>query len=58
VVAMVAGVVASFPFWNQSLFVGVVPSNIPAFGDISFIVAFVVSATVYLALRPSVRVAG
>jgi NCS1 family nucleobase:cation symporter-1 len=50
--AMVAGVVASFPFWNQSLFVGVVPSNHPAFGDISFIVGFVVSAAVYLALRP------
>ncbi|MEO8897251.1 MAG: cytosine permease [Candidatus Dormibacter sp.] len=52
VVAMLSGIVASFPFWNQTLFVGVVPSNIPAFGDISFIVAAVVSAVVYLALRP------
>ncbi|MDQ2960695.1 MAG: cytosine permease [Candidatus Dormibacteraeota bacterium] len=50
--AMVAGIVASIPFWNQSLFVGVVPSNHPAFGDISFIVGFVVTAVVYLALRP------
>jgi hypothetical protein len=30
----------------------VVPSNFPAFGDISFIVGFVVTAAVYLALRP------
>jgi purine-cytosine permease-like protein len=52
VVAMVAGIVASFPFWNQTLFVGVVPSNAPAFGDISFVVGFVVAAGVYLALRP------
>ena len=50
--AMLAGIVASFPFWNQALFVGVVPSNVPAFGDISFVVGFVVAATVYLALRP------
>jgi NCS1 family nucleobase:cation symporter-1 len=52
---MLAGVAASFPFWNQSLFVGVVPSNIPAFGDISFVVGFVVTAAVYLALRPTAR---
>jgi nucleobase:cation symporter-1, NCS1 family len=51
--AMVAGIVASFPFWNQSLFVGVVPSNVPAFGDISFIVGFVVTGVVYVALRPT-----
>jgi nucleobase:cation symporter-1, NCS1 family len=58
VVAMVAGIIASFPFWNQSLFVGVVPSNIPAFGDISFIVGFVVTGAVYLALRPRARTVG
>ena len=50
--AMVAGIVSSFPFWNQSLFVGVVPSNHPEFGDISFVVGAVVTAVVYLALRP------
>jgi purine-cytosine permease-like protein len=57
VVAMLAGIIASFPFWNQTLFVGVVPSNVPAFGDISFIVGFVVTAAVYLALRPKVATA-
>jgi nucleobase:cation symporter-1, NCS1 family len=50
--AMGAGIVASFPFWNQTLFVGVVPSNAPQFGDISFLVGFVVTVAVYLALRP------
>ncbi len=52
VAAMVAGVAASFPFWNQTLFVGVVPSNAPQFGDLSFVVGFLVTALVYLALRP------
>lgn len=52
VVAMIGGFTASFPFWNQSLFVGVVPSHQPAFGDISFIVAFAATAIIYLALRP------
>lgn len=52
IVAMLAGVLASFPFWNQTLFVGVVPSNFPAFGDISFLVAPIVAGAVYLALRP------
>ena len=51
-VAMLAGIAASFPFWNQALFVGVVPSNHPEFGDISFVVGAVGSAAVYLALRP------
>jgi NCS1 family nucleobase:cation symporter-1 len=50
--AMLAGIVSSFPFWNQSLFVGVVPANHPAFGDISFVVGGTVTAAVYLALRP------
>ncbi|MDQ6857150.1 MAG: cytosine permease [Candidatus Dormibacteraeota bacterium] len=52
VVAMLAGIAASFPFWNQTLFVGVVPSNAPQFGDISFLVGMVVTVVVYLALRP------
>ena len=52
VVAMLAGIAASLPFWNQTLFVGVVPSNAPQFGDISFVVGFVVTVVVYLALRP------
>lgn len=52
VVAMLAGIIGSVPFWNQTLFVGVVPANHPGFGDISFIVGFVVTAVVYLSLRP------
>ncbi|MBJ7595393.1 MAG: cytosine permease [Candidatus Dormibacteraeota bacterium] len=52
VVAMVAGIAASFPFWNQTLFVGVVPSNAPQVGDISFVVGCVVAVITYLALRP------
>jgi NCS1 family nucleobase:cation symporter-1 len=51
-VAMLAGIAASFPFWNQTLFVGVVPSNAPQLGDISFVVGFAVTVVVYLALRP------
>jgi purine-cytosine permease-like protein len=51
-VAMLAGIAASFPFWNQTLFVGVVPSHAPQFGDISFVVGSVVSVVVYVALRP------
>ncbi len=52
VLAMLAGIASSFPFWNQTLFVGVVPSHAPQFGDISFVVGFVVTVAVYLALRP------
>ncbi len=58
IVAMLAGIAASFPFWNQTLFVGVVPSNAPQFGDISFVVGFVVTVVVYLALRPLTTGAG
>ncbi len=52
VAAMLCGIAASFPFWNQTLFVGVVPANAPQFGDISFVVGFVVTVAVYVALRP------
>jgi nucleobase:cation symporter-1, NCS1 family len=52
VTAMLAGIAASFPFWNQTLYMGVVPSNVPQFGDISFVVGFVGAAVVYVALRP------
>jgi nucleobase:cation symporter-1, NCS1 family len=52
IVAMLAGIAASFPFWNQTLFVGVVPADAPQFGDISFVVGFVVTVVVYVALGP------
>jgi NCS1 nucleoside transporter family len=50
VVSMVVGIVASFPFWNNALITGPVPKANPAFGDITFIVGFVVTAVVYWAL--------
>src|SRR5215467_2158415 len=49
-VAMVVGIVASFPFWNNALITGPVPKAIPAFGDITFVVGFIVTAVVYWAL--------
>jgi purine-cytosine permease-like protein len=55
VAATLAGIVASFPFWNQTLFVGIVPLHAPQFGDISFVVGFAVTVVVYLALRPLAR---
>ena len=49
-VAMVAGIVASFPFWNNAIITGPVPRANPAFGDITFVVGFAVTAVVYWAL--------
>jgi purine-cytosine permease-like protein len=49
-VAMLAGIAASVPFWNQTLYVGWVPFHYPQLGDLSFIVGFIVAAVVYLVL--------
>jgi purine-cytosine permease-like protein len=46
--AMVAGIVASVPFWNNPLLTGPVAAAVPALGDVSFVVGFAVSAAVYL----------
>ncbi|MBJ7598727.1 MAG: cytosine permease [Candidatus Nephthysia bennettiae] len=55
-VAFLAGVIAGVPFWNQpAFFVGPVPANNPAVGDLTFIVGFVVAAAVNLALNLGAR---
>lgn len=52
-IAMVTGVVLSvWLFSNQELYVGLVPERVPAVGDIVFAVGFLISAAVYLALKP------
>jgi NCS1 family nucleobase:cation symporter-1 len=53
--AMVAGILVSVPFWNQSLWQGPVALALPQLGDLSFIVGFVVAAVVYYALARSAR---
>jgi hypothetical protein len=35
-------------FSNQTEYVGLVPTHVPAFGDITFEVGFVITAVVYL----------
>jgi nucleobase:cation symporter-1, NCS1 family len=55
-VAFLAGVVLGVAFWNQpAFFVGPVPANNPAVGDLTFIVGFVVAAAVNLALNLGAR---
>jgi purine-cytosine permease-like protein len=49
VLAWVAGIAASLPFWQQSWFVGPVATANPQLGDVSFFVAFAVSYSVALA---------
>jgi len=55
VVAMAAGIVVSFPFWNNPLYTGPLATAVPALGDITFVVGFIVTALVYYALTPVVR---
>jgi purine-cytosine permease-like protein len=45
--AMLAGIVVSVPFWNQTLWHGPVVDAVPELGDLSFVVGFVVAALVY-----------
>jgi purine-cytosine permease-like protein len=52
VVAMAAGIVLSFPFWNNPVFTGPLPKAVPALGDITFVVGFVVTAVLYLVFNP------
>src|SRR6516164_8506209 len=48
-VAMVLGVVVSvWLFSNQTEYIGVVPTHVPAVGDITFEVGFVITAVIYL----------
>lgn len=51
-IAMIVGVVVSvWLFSNQQQYVGLIPQQIPAVGDIAFEVGFLISAALYLALR-------
>jgi len=59
-VAMLAGIVATIPFWDQGdpIPLGIVPKNYPQFGDLSFFAGAIVATVVYLILyqigrRPS-----
>jgi nucleobase:cation symporter-1, NCS1 family len=54
-VAMLVGIAASVPFWNQALYLGPVPRAVPELGDLSFFIGFVVTAAVYFALRRGTR---
>jgi NCS1 family nucleobase:cation symporter-1 len=52
VIAMLAGIIATVPFWNQPAPVplGWVPANYPQLGDLSFFAGGIVATVVYLAL--------
>jgi len=59
-IAWIVGLVVSIPFWNQTWYVGPIPTNYPQVGDLSYFVGFAVAAIVYFILgRPvaSVRTA-
>ncbi|HET9030389.1 MAG TPA: cytosine permease [Candidatus Aquilonibacter sp.] len=47
-IAWLAGLAASLPFWNQALFIGPVAQRYPQLGDLSYYVGFVVAAIVML----------
>jgi purine-cytosine permease-like protein len=47
---MVVGVLASVPFWNQTLWHGPVPALAPQLGDLSFLIGFVVAGLMYFGL--------
>jgi NCS1 family nucleobase:cation symporter-1 len=49
--AMAVAIVVSFPFWNNAIYTGPLASAVPALGDITFVVGFVVAAVLYWALR-------
>jgi len=51
-IAMLAGIIATVPFWNQPppVPLGWVPTNYPQLGDISFFAGGIVATVVYLVL--------
>ena len=64
-VAMLLGIVATIPFWDQGdpIPLGIVPKNYPQFGDLSFFAGAIVATVVYLVLyqvtkRPAQAPAG
>ena len=54
-VAMALGILASVPFWNNSIFTGPVPKGTPGIGDVTFVVGFAVAAVVHLVLNLGLR---
>lgn len=55
-VAMAVAMAVSIPlFSNQSLYTGVVPTAVPAVGDLTFEVGFLLAAALYAVLRPVLR---
>src|SRR5499427_4984914 len=54
-VAMVVGIAASFPFWNNALYTAPLAKAVPQLGDITFVVGFVVTAVVYFVLTAGRR---
>lgn len=54
-VAFLVGFAASVPFMNTSIYVGWMPANVLHGGDIAYVVSFLVSGGVYLALAQDVR---
>jgi len=53
--AMVVGIVISFPFWNNPIYKAPLANAVPTLGDITFVVGFVVTAVVYFALTAPTR---
>ena len=52
-IAMAVGIAVSILlFSNQTDFVGAIVKRVPALGDITFLVGFILSALIYVALRP------
>lgn len=55
-VAMLAGLVVSLPFWNVTgVFIGPIPNTNPAVGDVTFIVGMLVAALVHFLLNMGLR---
>jgi purine-cytosine permease-like protein len=53
--AMLIGILASVPFWNQALWQGPVARSMPQLGDLSFLVGFLVAGVAYYALKRGAR---
>jgi NCS1 family nucleobase:cation symporter-1 len=55
-IAMAVAMIVSIAlFSNQQLYLGVVPAAVPAVGDLTFEVGFVLAVALYAALRPVLR---
>ncbi|MEX2007396.1 MAG: cytosine permease [Candidatus Levyibacteriota bacterium] len=54
-IAMIAGIVMSIPFWNQALWHGPVVDLAPQLGDLSFLVGFFVSSLTYYLFKTRLK---